>query len=164
MEGEICDCSFSGYILASITTTKCISQDFQVVIQTGYCQKHYSHANQYCCLFVAEPQHFPTLHLPSLRAAARPLTTAMGCLRQNSCSCGLNASFLFSKYTEGVGGRSCSRVNRCCGGSGGWGGGALSERMLQLGTPFNPWPLKIKSMLKLLLNSEKKITCSPTSR
>lgn len=37
------------------------------------------------------------IYVPSLRAAARPRTTAIGCLRQNSCSCGLNASFLFSK-------------------------------------------------------------------
>lgn len=139
-------------VAIQIKYTIWILQYIKNVIQfTSKCPlKHYCCPNQYCCLLVPETKHLSlTLHLPSLRAAARPLTTAIGCLRQNSCSCGLKASFLFSKYTEGVGGRSCSLVNRCCGGSGGWGGGALSDRMLQLGTPFNPWPLKIQNMLKL---------------
>lgn len=35
--------------------------------------------------------------LPNLSAAAIPRTTAIGCFKQNSCSCGLNACFLFSK-------------------------------------------------------------------
>lgn len=64
------------------------------------------------------------LNLPILSAAAMPRTTAIGCLRQNSCSCGLKACFLFSKCTDGVGGSNCSRVNRCGGQSGGLGGGA----------------------------------------
>lgn len=56
-----------------------------------------------------------------------PRTTAIGCLRQNSCSCGLNACFLFSKCTDGVGGNNCSRVNLCGGQSGGFGGGASGD-------------------------------------
>lgn len=56
-----------------------------------------------------------------------PRTTAIGCFRQNSCSCGLKACFLFSKCTDGVGGNSCSRVNRCGGQSGGLGGGASGD-------------------------------------
>lgn len=64
------------------------------------------------------------LHLPNFNADAMPRTTAIGCLRQNSWSCGLNACFLFSRWTEGVGGKSCSLVKRCGGQSGGAGGGA----------------------------------------
>lgn len=65
--------------------------------------------------------------LPNFRAAAIPRTTAIGCLRQNSCSCGENACFLLSKCTDGVGGNSCSRVKRCGGQSGGDGGGASHD-------------------------------------
>lgn len=114
-------------------------QNFRAGSQTGYIWNVWPNL---LLDLLPNPTLISVLNLPSFRAAARPLTTAIGCLRQNSCSCGLNASFLFSKYTEGVGGRSCSLVSRCCGGSGGCGGGALSDRMLQLGTPFNPWPLK----------------------
>lgn len=38
-----------------------------------------------------------SIFLPNFNAAARPLTTAIGCFKQNSCNCGLNACFLFSK-------------------------------------------------------------------
>uniref|UniRef100_A0A182VGT1 Uncharacterized protein n=1 Tax=Anopheles merus TaxID=30066 RepID=A0A182VGT1_ANOME len=74
----------------------------------------------------------------SFRAAPSCLTTAIGCFRQNSCSCGLNASFLFSKNTDGVGGWSCSRVSRVGGQSGGQGGGASADRTEQTaGTSFS---------------------------
>ena len=68
-------------------------------------------------------------NLPNFKAAAIPRTTAIGCLRQNSCSCGENACFLLSKWTDGVGGNSCSRVKRCGGQSGGDGGGASHDNI-----------------------------------
>lgn len=61
--------------------------------------------------------------LPNFNADANCLTTAIGCLRQNSCNWGLKACFLFSRNTDGVGGCNCSRVSRCVGISGGAGGG-----------------------------------------
>lgn len=66
-------------------------------------------------------------YIPILRTAAMPRTTAIGCLRQNSWSCGEKACFLLSKWTDGVGGNSCSRVKRCAGQSGGDGGGASHD-------------------------------------
>lgn len=62
----------------------------------------------------------------NFKAFAKPLTTAIGCFKQNSCNCGLNACFWLSKYTEGVGGRSCWWFNFIDGGSGGTGGGVES--------------------------------------
>lgn len=69
------------------------------------------------------------VNIPILRTAAIPRTTAIGCLRQNSCSCGEKACFLLSKWTDGVGGTSWSRVKRCGGQSGGDGGGASHAKI-----------------------------------
>lgn len=66
-------------------------------------------------------------NLPNFRTVAIPRTTAIGCLRQNSWSCGEKACFLLSKCTDGVGGNNCSRVNSCVGQSGGDGGGASQD-------------------------------------
>lgn len=55
--------------------------------------------------------------------------TAIGCFKQNSWSCGVNAFFLFSRNTDGVGGWSCSRASFCLGTSGGVGGGVSGARI-----------------------------------
>lgn len=74
-------------------------------------------------------KEIPLKCLPILSADAIPRTTAIGCFKQNSCSCGLNACFLFSKCTDGVGGSNCSRSNRCGGQSGGAGGAASQDNI-----------------------------------
>ena len=68
-----------------------------------------------------------------------PRTTAIGCCRKNSCNWILNASFLLSKKTLGVGGKSCSRVKRTEGTSGGCGGvGKWPGSMLKWRSPWRP--------------------------
>lgn len=76
--------------------------------------------------------------LPNFNAAASPRTTAIGCFKQNSCNCGLNACFLLSKCTDGVGGNNCSRVKRCGGQSGGDGGGASGANIEHGGGSLTP--------------------------
>lgn len=89
--------------------------------------------------------------LPNLRAAASPRTTAIGCFRQNSWSCGLKACFLFSRWTDGVGGWSCSAVSRCGGQSGGQGGGASAARIEQ-GGGGSLWPIALQKKKQYYYN------------
>lgn len=105
-------------------------------------------------------------YLPNFSAAANPLTTAIGCFKQNSWSCGLKACFLFSKCTDGVGGKSCSRVKRCGGHSGGHGIGASFAKIEQGGgcsllfkdLQKKTFKLKktFKNPKKLIFNQKKK--------
>lgn len=85
----------------------------------------------------------------NFNADAKPLITAIGCFKQNSCNCGLNACFLLSKYTDGVGGNSCWWFNFIDGGSGGVGGGAVSDIIEPFISPLTTSLLNYHSNLNI---------------
>lgn len=76
--------------------------------------------------------HESDVNSPNFKADAICLMTAIGCFKQNSCNPGLNANFLFSINTDGVGGWSCSRLRRTLGTTGGAGGGVSGARIEQV--------------------------------